>query len=200
MGPGLRFLEKHGFVEEERTYESRLRLSRFDPDRFQGSPEQVARGGTRIRRLSELGSMDDWAPDFHDLVVSLEEDMPAADRYTPSSLADMRRVWFEAPHFRPDDAFVAEVGGGLIGACNLERDPVDGEQTQTGVTGVRSAYRRRGIARALKVAGLAHAQEMGLKIVRTHNDSTNQAMLALNEGLGFTRHGVWIGMARHLGS
>jgi predicted GNAT superfamily acetyltransferase len=55
------------------------------------------------------------------------------------------------------------------------------------LTGVRSDYRRKGIALALKLQSIAHARVSGIKTIITNNDPTNKPMLALNERLGFMR-------------
>lgn len=198
--PAVRFLHKHGFVEEERTLESSLPLSTFDPDRFGEALDRVFARGIRIHRLTDLGGMEGWGSDFHELMVSLETDMPNADRYIPPTLADMSRVWFQSPMFWPEATFVARDGNRLIGASNLERDLADERQVQTEVTGVRGEYRRGGIATALKVTGLTYAKALGFQTIRVRNDATNRAMLTLNRKLGFVPHPAWIGMVRHLRS
>ena len=51
--------------------------------------------------------------------------------------------------------------------------------------GVRRAYRRRGIATALKVRGILWAKNHGFQGVRTDTDTTNAPMIAINDRLGF---------------
>ena len=59
-------------------------------------------------------------------------------------------------------------------------------------------YRRRGIALALKLHGIAHAKEQGYKKIRTMNESTNRPMLNINERLGFEKRPAWISFAADL--
>jgi hypothetical protein len=54
-----------------------------------------------------------------------------------------------------------------------------------GFTGVRSDCRRRGLATALKLHGIAYAQANGYQIVQTFNRPQQTAIRALNEKLGF---------------
>jgi GNAT superfamily N-acetyltransferase len=77
-------------------------------------------------------------------------------------------------------------------------DPSDPKQLNTDDTGVIREYRRRGIAMALKLHGIAHAQEQGYQKLRTMNESTNRPMLNINERLGFVKRPAWIGFARKL--
>ena len=53
------------------------------------------------------------------------------------------------------------------------------------MTGVRRAYRGRGIALVLKLLAIRYARSLGALFVRTHNDSGNAPMLAINRKLGY---------------
>ena len=52
-------------------------------------------------------------------------------------------------------------------------------------TGVQRAYRGRGIALALKLLTIRCARSFSARYVRTHNDSENGPMLAINRKLGY---------------
>ena len=53
------------------------------------------------------------------------------------------------------------------------------------MTGVDRAYRSRHIALALKVQSICFAKAFGADSIRTHNDSQNGPMLAINRKLGY---------------
>lgn len=111
------------------------------------------------------------------------------------------------PKYHPRRA-VLEYDGRIVGVCRSAISPMiyhpQKFQTQIAVhpefqrqlntddTGVIRDYRRRGIALALKVHGIAHAKENGYKKIRTMNESTNRAMLNINERLGFAKRPAWI--------
>jgi mycothiol synthase len=62
---------------------------------------------------------------------------------------------------------------------------------RTGLTAVRRAYRRRGIALALKVRSLEFGKANGYSSVQTENESNNRGMLAINDELGFVKNPAW---------
>ncbi len=66
------------------------------------------------------------------------------------------------------------------------------------LTGVRAAFRRRGLALALKLDGLRWARQRGHVRVRTTNGSGNGAILELNRRLGFRPLAQWIEFAKAL--
>ena len=72
-----------------------------------------------------------------------------------------------------------------------------GSDLETGLTGVRRAYRRQGIALALKLRAIAVAQDHGAPTIKTWNATVNTGMLAINERLGFVRQPAWITAALH---
>ena len=58
------------------------------------------------------------------------------------------------------------------------------DKLYTGLTGVRRAYRRRGIATALKTQAIAWAKTQGASYLETDNEENNP-MYQLNLALGF---------------
>ena len=54
-----------------------------------------------------------------------------------------------------------------------------------GFTGVRSEYRRHGIATALKVYAIEYARRHSYRIIQSFNRPVQSAVLALNQKLGF---------------
>ena len=52
-------------------------------------------------------------------------------------------------------------------------------------TGVQQDYRGKGIAKALKIHGIAYARAHGYSTIITRNNMRNQSILRLNKQLGF---------------
>jgi GNAT superfamily N-acetyltransferase len=59
-------------------------------------------------------------------------------------------------------------------------------------TGVKQEYRKRGIALALKLRGIAFAKTQGFPAIKTSNSSLNDPILKLNEKLGFVKELAFI--------
>ena len=53
-------------------------------------------------------------------------------------------------------------------------------------TGVKRAWRGRGVATALKATQIAWAKEAGYSRLETSNDTRNESILRLNESFGYT--------------
>jgi GNAT superfamily N-acetyltransferase len=66
------------------------------------------------------------------------------------------------------------------------------------ITGVRAAWRRRGLARWLKLHTIRFALEDGAAEMVTFNDAVNEGILRLNASLGFVESAVEIRYRRSL--
>jgi hypothetical protein len=75
-------------------------------------------------------------------------------------------------------------GGEPVAQTQIYRNQVHPRLAATGLTGTRRGYRRRGIARALKLLSMAAAFDAGVEEVFTDNEESNP-MLGLNLELGF---------------
>jgi GNAT superfamily N-acetyltransferase len=101
----------------------------------------------------------------------------------PLSEAGFRDQLIEGPLGAPDLSFVALDGDTPIGVTiNFRRGP---SRAHTAFTGTDRAWRRQGVARALKAAALLRARDAGVRVMLTANDGTNVPMLRLNQWLGY---------------
>lgn len=188
-----RFLEGRGFVEAKRSWESFLDLHRFDIGPWAGRAEAAEAKGIQLRQLSELQHLPDWEERLLALYNAIQTFIPDFDEPSPLTLEQFRNEYVNSPLFLPEGYFVALDGDRWIGLSNLCPGAEEGE-IDTGVTGVLPGYRRRGIALALKLKALVWAKARGAARIRTVNATTNQAMLAINERLGFEKRPAWLHM------
>ncbi len=85
----------------------------------------------------------------------------------------------------PRAVFVALVDGEVAGFAKLALVPERADRAYHDLTGVRRAYRGRGIAAALKRTQIAWAKEQGYTSLQTSNEARNEQIRRLNERHGY---------------
>jgi GNAT superfamily N-acetyltransferase len=185
----ISFLGKRGFREVSRTFESHLELKNFDfpQNRPVLDSEIIVSTLTDEKRVNP-----NWLRELHELYSELGYDVPSTDEYTPIAIDEFQKRVDGNPVVIDDAYFLAKIGSEYIGNCYVHK--IVGEPTHLiqEFTGVRQAFRRNGIALALKYKVLEYAQAHGIERIRTWNDTTNQGMLAINDKLGFVKEPAWI--------
>ena len=179
--PGsLAFAARHGFEEVDRQVEQVKVVGDESPPRL---PEGV--GFVTIADRPELLEAS------YDLAVEGYADMATS---TPVTIS--RDEWLEEEASLPAGSFVAQAGDEIVGYSGLMRHS-DG-LVEDGLTVVRRAWRRRGLAEALKRAELQWAAANGIPEIVTWTQRGNDAMRALNERLGYEYRSVSITVRRPL--
>jgi mycothiol synthase len=105
----------------------------------------------------------------------------------PGNAGDMsfeqwRAIELDRPSRRRDLLFVAVVNGEPVGYVSMDDNGRDGHN---GLTAVRRAWRRRGIATALKRTQIAAAKLAGFERLITGSEERNLPMRTLNAKLGY---------------
>jgi GNAT superfamily N-acetyltransferase len=141
--------------------------------------------GLRCFRLSDVGRGIEVRSSLYQLVRLGVLDTPGGeDDFV--SFESFDAELFEPYYWRWADAQILAADGDLwVGLSNLQLREL--ERAEMGITVVRREYRRRGIARALKVIALSQARALGIVSVVTRNHPDNEPILRLNASLGFTR-------------
>lgn len=189
---GVRFLERRGFVERRRTWESRLEVARFDPRPFRQKAERAVRGLVLTTVAEERERDPDWLAKLYDLDLEVEADVPRVGKYTPRPFEEQVRHLLENPSWIPEAHFLVVDGDLYVAQSNLFRSQRLSDVLYQGITGTRRAYRGRGLALALKLRTVEYARRGGYREIRTWNDSLNAPMLHINAALGFIRQPAWI--------
>ena len=173
----LAFAQRRGFVEDSREKGVSLDLTRIDP------PPIDVPGGVEIVTWAERPEL---ARGMYEVVLEAAPDIPGGEdeRIEPFEdwLAhDMRG----GPGDRPDATFVALAGDEVIGYAKFSLTAAQPTTAHHDLTGVKRAWRGRGVARALKATQIAWAQANGYEELRTRNDERNAPIRRLNEEFGY---------------
>ncbi len=188
---GIRFLERRGFTETEREGMLQLDVRTFDPTPYASLEDELCAQGIAIKTLIELESDPDRNRKLYEMDLEIIPDLPDELGLTPPPFEEWVGAVITAPHVIPDAYFIATHGDEYVGASELWKSSAPGSLHQ-GLTCVKRAWRRRGIALALKARAIAYARAHGVARIQTGNDMNNRPILALNERLGFVRQPDWI--------
>lgn len=180
---GLRFAEQQGFQIERHIFESRLDLTTFDERPFMAALEEARASGIRFASLAELGDTEEARRGLHALNEEAVMDIPGSD-HTPRPYEAFAAQIFAARWFRAEGQIAALDGEEWAGLGAIGIFP-ETHSAYNMFTGVRQAYRGRGLAQALKLLGIRFARQSGATYIRTNNDSENAPMLAVNRKLGY---------------
>jgi len=195
----LDFLARRGFAEKMRELTSRLDLTAFDPAAFARDLARATDAGLRIISFAEQAAADPecerrfWAMD-----MDISRDVPTTSPITPLAFEIYRDQILRGPDFLPDLTMIAlDADGAYVGLSYL-MGTAEAGSLQTNLTGVVRAWRRKGVAMALKVAALSRAKARGDTRVITWNESGNTGMLGINRRLGFAPLPAWITLEKTL--
>lgn len=179
----VEWMRTHGWSQERKQRFWRLDLgANADRIRDLWSAAHVRLDTTDVvlRTVADLGGetfLRRLLPVSHATVA----DIPKSVEYVPEPYEDWV-VWMQPPAVLPERIWVAMLEGRPIGYSYLAYHP---SSVWTGFTGVLREHRGKGLARALKLATLVQAIDLGVAAVETDNDSENAPILHINEELGY---------------
>jgi mycothiol synthase len=174
----LAFAGRFGFEESDRQVEQ-VRMLGDEP------PAEPPPGVTFVT----IAERPELLREAYPLGVAGWADMATTEPVT-ISLED----WLADEATFPDGSFVALADGEIVGYSGLCRVGDDRTLAEDGLTVVRSDWRRRGLATALKRAELAWAAGNGIRKIITWTQRGNDAMRAANERLGYVYRQVTVNM------
>jgi GNAT superfamily N-acetyltransferase len=168
-----RFAERRGFA-----HSSTDTLLVTDPRTIEPT---TAPAGVEIVPLETLA--DDLEA-IYSCEAETTQDEPGPFDTSAMTFERWRRHIWDHPDVDWELSMAAVADRVVVGTTFLSADRETGLGANSG-TGVRRAFRGRGLGLALKRASLGRAVAAGITTVVTHNDDTNAPMLAINRRLGY---------------
>jgi GNAT superfamily N-acetyltransferase len=184
--PAERFLAHRGFAATGRERKSVLDVAAASPR------EPSVPAGFRI---ATLRAVIDRQQELHALYTGTLVDVPMEARENNVPFDDWVREMLGSPALDLDGSFVVLAGERPVAFSWLETDHERGLAANE-MTGTLPDFRRRGLARAAKIATIEWARDAGISEIWTTNDEPNAAMLALNDQLGYRATGWEVGYSR----
>jgi GNAT superfamily N-acetyltransferase len=184
LAESLAFAQRRGYLIERHAFTSTLDLVRFDERPFVAALDRAQAAGICFFSLADLDpATEEHRRKLYALNRKTALDNPGNGGVFADYEAFSRNV-FQACWFRADGQILAADGDEWVGlaAVGLLQG---GEAAYNAFTGVRRAYRGRGLATALKLLAIRRAREYGAQAISTNNDSQNAPMLAINRMLGY---------------
>ena len=123
---------------------------------------------------------DDLWHGMHEVALEAVPDIPGEEEFAPTF--DEWLAFETRPSRRRELCFAAVADGRVVGYAAID---VFGPKAFHGLTAVRPAWRRRGVATALKRAQIAAAAAAGFATLETESEERNLPMRTLNERLGY---------------
>jgi GNAT superfamily N-acetyltransferase len=172
----IAFAERRGFDEIERN--RRMVLDLADLPRPSIDPPAGIAIVTWAERL-------DLARGIYNVACEAFPDIPGAEEEVMEPYEDWLAHEMQGSGDLPEATFIALAGSEVVGYSKFSLTAAQPTTASHDMTGVKRAWRGRGVAGALKRAQIAWAQEQGYERLATQNELRNEPIRRLNERLGY---------------
>jgi GNAT superfamily N-acetyltransferase len=172
----LAYATRRGFVEERRELGVVLDVDDLEP------PELVLPDGVEIVSWAERPEL---ARGMYEVYLEASPDIPGFEDDELESYEDWLAHEMQGSGDRPEATFVAVAGVEVVGYAKFSLTAAQPTVAFHDLSGVKRAWRRRGVARALKKAQIRWAIANGYTELRTRNEERNEPIRRLNASLGY---------------
>jgi mycothiol synthase len=173
---GIDFATKRGFSEIGREVRVVLDLSTSAP------PVASPPDGVEIVSWAER---PDVVHGMHEVAVEAFPDIPGEEDSPVPSFEQWLADHMQGAGDRAEATFVALHGDEVVGYSKFSLTTAQPTAAHHDLTGVKRAWRGRGIARALKSAQIEWARRNGYERLVTRNEERNTPIRRLNEEFGY---------------
>jgi GNAT superfamily N-acetyltransferase len=172
----LGYAERRGFVEDRREKGVALRLAEIEPPQVE-PPEGI--------EIASWAERPDLSRGIYEVAVEASPDVPGWE----DEIVEPFEKWLvndmQGSGDRPEATFLALAGDEVVGYAKFSLTEAQPTTAHHDLTGIKRAWRGRGIARALKATQIRWAKENGYEELRTRNDERNAPIRHLNREFGY---------------
>ena len=172
----LAFAERRGFAEDRREKGVVLYLGEIEP------PPVEPPGGVEIVSWAERPEL---ARGIYEVALEASPDVPGWEDEQMEPFEDWLVHDMQGSGDRPEATFVAVAGDEVVGYAKFSLTAAQPVTAHHDLTGVKRAWRGRGVARALKATQIGWAKANGFEELRTRNDERNAPIRHLNLEFGY---------------
>jgi mycothiol synthase len=172
----LEWALRRGFREVERDSRLVLDLRHHDP------PPVEPPTGVEIVTWAEQPQL---VRGMYEVACEAFPDIPGAEDEVMESFDDWLQHHMSGSGDRPEATFIALADGEVVGYAKFSFTAARPQDASHDITGVKRAWRGRGIAGALKRTQIAWAKQAGYERLVTTNEVRNEPIRRLNERLGY---------------
>jgi GNAT superfamily N-acetyltransferase len=180
---GLAFAEHRGFAEIGRELRVSLELAAIEP------PQPRAPDGIEIVTWAERPEL---AGGMYDVFREAEPDIPGEEDTETIEYEEWLSQHMRGSGDKAEATFVALAGDEVVGYSKFSLTDAQPTVAFHDLTGVKRAWRQRGIAGALKATQIRWAKEHGYERLETANEERNAPIRKLNERFGYRPDGARI--------
>ncbi|MFN8138735.1 MAG: GNAT family N-acetyltransferase [Fimbriimonadales bacterium] len=178
-------------------------ISRLLPEQFNfeyAAPREALAHQNNVEILTLADYIircENFARNIYEHAKACLRDVPSPDTVEPPPF----EIWVERLNHKAwydHETFVIALHNDeIVGTSGMHPCSADPTILFTGLTGVRSDFRRRGVATAMKAEAARIAIRRKIRAVMTDNDESNP-MFELNKRLGFECYDAWLHYMREL--
>lgn len=183
------FAERRGFIELRHHFGMALDLAAFDDRPWDAIIARLTGEGFAFTSMAELGNTEDAQRRLYALNDAASASTPGQEGEHPwASFEDFQKRVCQAAWYKPDGQIVAiDTATGVWTAMSAITRFEGSDYAYNLFTGVDALYRGRKLGQAVKIHALRYARDV-LKVgrVRTHHNTRNLPMIAIDRKLGYT--------------
>jgi len=172
----LAYATRRGFVEERRELGVVLDLTGMEQPALE-PPEGI--------EIVAWADRPELARGIYEVSLEAYPDIPGFEDDELESFEDWLAHDMQGSGDRPEATFAAIAGEEVVGYAKFALTAAQPTVAFHDVSGVKRAWRGRGVARALKTAQIRWAIANGFTELRTRNEERNEPIRRLNASLGY---------------